>query len=395
MQAIATHKEGWNTERRSKFDELNGKVDQLEEDIKRAKTIERLDAEGRSFERSPRPAIGDGGAYASETRKNKLNRAWRSYMRDGYGALNAEQRDLLTTSDATGGALIPQDFMPELMNALKFYGPIATKVKQRITDGTGRPLKVSLGNDTANGLVLLGTEGNSTPQETDPAFSSTILNVDTVSGGLVKISFEELADSQFDMDSLIREYFAVRYGRGMETAVTTGKDSKGNVLPNQAAGGLLGVAEVGQTTTSLADGIGWDDLTAAYSALDPAYVNDQSTAWIMNSTTRSYLLGLKDGFGRPYFEPDPASDQPFNRLMGFPIVLNQAMPSMGASAAPILFGDLQRSYLLRTDGQPSVLRLNERYADTLEIGFFLWSRIGGISLNAGTNPLVSIKQAAS
>ena len=68
---------------------------------------------------------------------------------------------------------------------------------------------------------------------------------------------------------------------------------------------------------------------------------------------------------------------------------------MGASAIPILFGDLESAYMLRTDGQPSIIRLNERFADSLEVGFFLWSRVGGISLNAGVAPLVSIKQASS
>ena len=83
--------------------------------------------------------------------------------------------------------------------------------------------------------------------------------------------------------------------------------------------------------------------------------------------TRAYLLGLKDGFGRPYYTPDPSSDSPFSKLLGYDIVLNQSMPSPTAGAfsanqLPILFGDLERSYMLRTDGQPSILRLNERYA---------------------------------
>jgi HK97 family phage major capsid protein len=121
----------------------------------------------------------------------------------------------------------------------------------------------------------------------------------------------------------------------------------------------------------------------------------------MNSATRSYLIGLVDGFGRPYFQNDPGNSAPFNSIMGFPIVLNQSMvgPTAGVFAAnqvPILFGDLEKSYLLRTDGQPSILRLNERFADTLEVGFYLWTRIGGCSLaQSGVEPIVSLKIAAS
>jgi hypothetical protein len=54
---------------------------------------------------------------------------------------------------------------------------------------------------------------------------------------------------------------------------------------------------------------------------------------------------------------------------------------------------LEKSYLLRTDGAPSIIRLDERYAELLEVGFFMYTRIGGLSLAAGIAPLVSLKQA--
>jgi HK97 family phage major capsid protein len=400
MQAIAL--KGFTPESRAKFDAMQNDLDSTEAAI----TLEQRLKEARSFTRSPRPASTDGGgytaagAYGTEERKAELNKAFRSYFRTGQ--ITEEYRDLLTTSDATGGALVPEEFFPELTNALKYSGPIATKVKNRITDGTGRQLKVSLGNDTANGLTLLGTEGTSAPAETDPAFQSKILGSDTVTGGLVKVSFEEFADSNFSLDSLIREYFGLRYARGIEKAVTLGTDNSGTALPNFTTGGLVAAASLGTTTATLAAGIGWDDLTNTLNAVDPAYQNP-NTAWVMSSTTRNYLVGLKDNFGRPYFTPDPSGQKPFTQILGYDIVLNQSMPSYNsvapvANQTPILFGDLQRSYLLRTDGAPSIVRLNERYADTLEYGFFMWSRIGGTSLiptGATTTPLVSLKLAAA
>ena len=378
---------GFDATNRSAFDKMQREVDTLEADYNRVSAMESRDRELNSFERSPRPGISAGQI---EERRDQINRAFREYARTG----KLEARDLLTTSDATGGALIPQDFYPELTNAAKYYGPIALKVKQKVTNNNGAPMKVSLANDTANGLTLVATEGTSSPAETDPSFQSKLLGVDTVTGGLVKISFEEMADSSFNLDTAIRDYFGIRYGRGMEAAVTLGKDSAGTTLPNQSSGGLLGAATVGTTTATLAGGIAWTDIVNLFGSLDPAY-SGPNAAFVFNSNTRAYLLGQKDGFGRPYWTPDPTQDSPFGKLLGFDVVLNQAMPNMGASATPILFGDLQRAYLLRTDGAPSILRLNERYADTLEVGFFLYSRIGGLSLNAGVSPLVSLEQAAS
>lgn len=390
---------GFNAESRQKFDRIQKDVDQFEADASRLEAMEARASAERSFTPVPRPAsIGESviDRMSTEERTVKTKAAFKSYALRGIGGMTVEERDLITTG-ATGQAVIPQLFNPELIAALKYYGPTAQLVRQRVTDNNGAPIKVSLANDTANGLTLLSTEGTSSPAETDPAFQSSIVGVDTLTAGLVKISFQELEDSSFDLDTWIREAFGLRYARGLETAVTTGKDTSGTALPNQSSGGLAGVAVVGTTTSALANGIGWDDLTATYGAVDPAYSTPTKGRWVMNSSTRSYLLGLKDGFGRPYFVMDPANDAVFGRLAGFEVVINQAMPSMGANAVPILFGSLNDAYLLRTDGQPTILRLNERYADTLEVGFLLFTRAGGTTIVATSapNPLVSLKQAAS
>lgn len=380
MQELALA--GFNTESRASFDKMNARVEEIEQVV----AIESRLAESRSFVKSPRAGVG---ASIEGSERRALNKAFQTYMSTG------EVRDLLTTSDATGGAIIPQEFDVVLNNALKFYGPIASEVRQRFTDDGGRPLKVSLQNDTSNGLTLLSTEGTSSPAETDPVFSSKIVGTDTLTGGLVKVSIQEVQDAQFDLGKLLEENFALRYGRGLEKAVTLGTDSAGTTLPNQTSGGLLGAAPVGTTTTVLADGIGWDDLVATYSALDPAYLPNGK--WSMSSSTRSYLLGLKDGFGRPFFTPDPSGQRPFDNLLGYPIVLNQSMPATGAAnATPILFGDYKQAYLLRTESRPSIVFLKERYMDTLEYGYFLYTRTGGTSLIQSASPaVVKLKLAAS
>lgn len=400
MQAISL--KPWTTESRSAFDKMARTVEELEADEQRSQILESRN----HFEKSPRPgAVNSGAPRGAEEERSRVNKAFQQYaMRGSIHAVDAEYRDLLTTSDATGGALVPQMFSGILVDALKFYGATAQKVSQKVTDNKGVPMKISYSNDTANGLTLLGTEGSSSPSETDPAFVSVILGVDTVTGGLVKVSFQELEDSSFDLDSFIRDKFSIRYARGLEQAVTLGTASGSTTLPNQSSGGLLGISPVGTTTASVAAGVSWDDLTALFGSVDPAYSIPGKASFLMNSNTRAYLLGQKDGFGRPYWTPDPSSDGPFDRLLGYDVVLNQSMPgptagAFSANQTPILFGDLSKAYLLRTDGQPSILRLNERYADTLEVGFFMWSRVGGVSLwspqSSAPSPMNSLKIAAS
>lgn len=397
MQALAMA--GFTAESRAKFDAMDRDVQSQEADAQRLESIESRTSIAPVVNRSHRPA-GQPGAGVTPDAQSETRAAFKQFFRSGKAGLSMEQRDLVTTSDATGGALIPQLYDSTLYSAMKYYGPIAELLKRKVTDNSGAVIKIALVDDTENGLQLIdaepspavGTSGGLI--ETDPGFTSKLLGVDTVSCGLVRVSVQELEDSNFDLDSLIRDQFAVRYARGLEKAVTLGVDTNGTTLPNNP--GFAAALPVGTTTTVLANGIGWDDLTNLYGSLDPAYTNPQKAVWQFNSLTRSYLVGLKDGFGRPLFMPDPSDDAPFSRIMGFNVALNQALPNMGASAKPIIFGD-PSTFMLRTDGAPSVVRLNERFMDTLEVGFFLYGRIGSTSLirSGAPNGMTALQQAAS
>jgi HK97 family phage major capsid protein len=399
MQALATG-ESFDAEKRSQFDAMNTDVATLETDITRLEAVEKFDAEQRSAPRPNRDQPGapiEGDTDSPEVRNAKEKRAFEQYIRLGNAGMDAESRSFLRenrdittgTSGANGGALIPQLFHPVLTDALKFYGPIATLVGQKRTTG-GQPLKIALDNDTGNTLTVLG-EATSV-SEVDPTFTSQILSTDTVTTGVVKITLQELADSYFDIESWLRTKFGQRYGRGLESMITGGNSSNVASLIASAHSGAT-AAGSGASGATGANSIGYDDITAMFTALDPAYI--ANATWLMNSATRGFLLGVKDGFGRPLFIPNPSSGA-FDTLLGRPVVLDQALPNIAASAVgTVLFGDFAQGYLFRTDGDLSIVRLSERYMDTLEIGFIGYSRIGGISTDAGTHPIIKLTQAAS
>jgi HK97 family phage major capsid protein len=101
-------------------------------------------------------------------------------------------------------------------------------------------------------------------------------------------------------------------------------------------------------------------------------------------------MGLKDTLGRPIFIPNPSSGV-LDQLFGRPIVLNQQLPSAYvAGNTGILYGDFSEGYLLRTDGDLSIRRLDERFADSLEVGFIAYARVGGHSTDAGTHPILTL-----
>jgi HK97 family phage major capsid protein len=412
MQALAAG-ENFTAEKRTQFDTMNADLAIVDADITRLQGLEARAAElakvvpinraqpGADLEEG---ATGDAATQAEE-RKKKEKRAFEQYIRFGHSGVDQElrsfiQHDTRTTgrrenrdiTTTTGATMVPQDFYPVLTDALKYYGPISQIVGQKRTTG-GAPLKIALDNDTGNSLTILGETVAVT--EVDPTFSGFILSTDTVTTGVVKITLQELQDSYFDLDSWIRTKFGQRLGRGYEAQITNGNGSN---VASLIAGATLGATATGNNGTTGATGtgansIGYDDIVALYTALDPAYIGNAT--WTMNSLVRGFLLGVKDGFGRPLFIPNPSSGS-FDMLLGRPVVLDQAQPNIAASAVgTVLFGDMQQGYLFRTDGDISILRLNERFADTLEVGFIGYSRIGGASMDAGTHPIVKLAQSAS
>jgi HK97 family phage major capsid protein len=400
MSALATA-EVYGAEQRSQFDAMNADVAIHEGDIARLEITEKFEAEQRSAQRPNRNQPGapiEGDNTSVEERNKNEKRAFESYIKHGNAGMPAEQRshlrenrDITTgTSGANGGALVPQLFHPVLTDALKFYGPVSTLVGQKRTTG-GQPLKIALDNDTANSLTILGE--TVAVSEVDPAFASQILSTDTVTTGIVKITLQELADSYFDIESWLRTKFGQRYGRGLEAQITSGNGSNVASLITSAHAGATALGNTLESGATGANSIGYDDVVALFTALDPAYI--ANATWMMNSATRGFLMGVKDGFGRPLFIPNPTSGA-FDTLLGRPVVLNQALPNIGASAAgTILFGDLAQGYLFRTDGDLSIVRLSERFMDTLEVGFIGYARIGGISMDAGTHPIQKLTQSAS
>jgi HK97 family phage major capsid protein len=131
------------------------------------------------------------------------------------------------------------------------------------------------------------------------------------------------------------------------------------------------------------------DVAALYGSLDPAYVSNAS--WTMNSATRALFLGATDNYGRPLYVPSVNTDQ-LDMILGRTVVINQYQPNVAAGVTgSVLFGDLKEGYTLRTVGDLSIVRLNERYIDTGEVGFIGFARVGGYATDAGTHPIVALK----
>jgi HK97 family phage major capsid protein len=354
-------------EQRTKATAILADVDALDADIAILERTAAFDAEQRSLPSNrPNPA-------ATEERSALEKRAFADFIR--FGTM-PEQRDLLTTS-ASGAAIIPQAYAPEIISAQKAWGGLYNSVKLWKTEN-GAPMKTSLVNDVTNVMSPV-TEGTA-PTGTDPSATSILISTDEIQG-LVKVSLAELQDASFSVEQFLRDAFGPRYFRGVTNLMVAGSSS-GNV------GSIVTPYATNQVTTSAVGTLAYADLVAAYGKLDPAY--EPNASWVFNSTTRAALMGVVDTLGRPLFIPSPNAGA-FDTLLGRPVVISQAHANVATGATAAQFGDLSAGYKLRVVNPGlTVVRLNERYMDALEIGFVAYARVGGAATNAGTPAIVNI-----
>jgi HK97 family phage major capsid protein len=106
---------------------------------------------------------------------------------------------------------------------------------------------------------------------------------------------------------------------------------------------------------------------------------------MFNDAMLKTIKKLVDGNGRPLWQPGLSASFEVGaapQLMGgyrptildHPYILNQDMAPPAAGQYSILFGDMSRFKVRKVGEGYSLMRLTERYADYLQLGFVLWGR---------------------
>lgn len=358
--------ESATAEQRAKATAIITEVDALDIDIRTAERVAAFEEEQRNaLNTATRPS-----PTSAEERNVEERDALRHYMKTG------EKRDILTSGN-TGGALIPQSFAPEIVEAQKAWGGLYNIVSVWETEN-GSPMKTSLVN--ATGTLMVPTAEGVAPGTNDPTATSITISTEDVEG-MIKVSLDELQDAAFDLDAFIKNVFGSGYFRSLSNLIVTGSTS-GNIQS------VVTGYSANKVTSAATGAVAYADLVSTYAALDPGYL--QNASWVMNSATRANLMGLVDTLGRPLFIPAPTAGA-FDTLLGRPVVLSQGHDSVAASKTPIQFGDFNAGYKLRSVKPGlSLIRINGDMSNPGMVGFYARARVGGAVTNAGTAAIVNL-----
>ncbi|MEW9274405.1 phage major capsid protein [Gluconobacter oxydans] len=362
-------------EQNAQFDAMMAEADELKARIDRIETAEAAEAElaGQIAARGEHEGRGADEQRDRETQEVRVFGAW---LRGGMDNLSGEDRVFAlnqarlgtefraaqsTQTGQAGGYLVPPLFADQLLVALKSYFT-ALNLFDEIQTATGAPLPWPTNDDTASRAKIIGE--NTTIGTSDLKFGISSVLAYLYATDAVLVPWTLMQDSFLDLDAFLRTALATRFGRTLADDLTNGT---GTNMPQ----GVCTAAGVGFTTGTV--DIGYDDIIELIHSVDPAY--RQGATFMFNDGVHKVLRKLKDLEGRPLWSPAVAAGAP-DTFAGYAMNINQSMPGVGAGNKAMLFGNFQ-NYKFRNVKGMSVVRLNERYADSLQTAFFGYGRYGG------------------
>jgi HK97 family phage major capsid protein len=304
-----------------------------------------------------------------------------------------EKRALSTTGD--GQTLVPVGFQKEIATYMKFYGGLRYCARV-VTTATGNELQWPTMVDSSNGEQS-GTWNagqwvaeNASNSEVEATFNNVVLYTDLLDSGLCLVPVQLMQDADFSVEGVLAEAFGKRLGRGSANAYMNGNGLRISGLltdittdPGTTGGNevlALGAnANSGNSGDTEINSIGSEDLVNLIQAVDPAYRNSPSAGFIANQATWDKLRMQLDKYGRPLWNASLASAEP-DKIYGYNFFVDQSLPTIAASATGVaVFGDLSQ-YIIRDALGITMVRFNELFMQSHQIGFAAYLRTFGKTL---------------
>lgn len=364
-----------SAEERAAWDAAEADLTAASEDVERMERAARLDAVQRDHVVAAR---GGEEPERPEDREAEQDAAYRDafaqYTRYGMNGVSPEQRQLLmsnqteiragaTSPGSAGGYFIPTETVNRITETMKAFGGLLGAANV-ITTASGNPLNWPTNNDTSNVGAILAENAQITEQ--DVTLGQKSLGAYTYTSKLVRISLQLLQDNVFNMESWLTGKLGERIGRAVAAHLVTGTgSSQPEGLFTNATAGKTGAS--GQVTA-----VTYDDLVDLQHSIDVAYRT--AAQWVTSDAGLKVVRKLKDADGRPLWEPSVQAGVP-STILGHSVLIDNGVPVPAASAKSIGFGDINAAYVVRQVSGGQLMRLDERYADYLQVGFFGFMRL--------------------
>jgi HK97 family phage major capsid protein len=318
-----------------RFDAYHGQVEGM------ASTIRELETRLSQTEtRIARPGAFGGAALASPWRSQGAE-GLKQFLRLGTKALNSG-------AGQDGGFAIAEELYPSIVDQMIPSNPMRQIC--RVVRASSSDYKLVIGRrGSTSGWIA---EGAARTETNTPLMGEVAPTFGTVYA-YPQGTEESFHAANFDLEQWLQLNVADELGTQENLAFTTGNGT------NRPTGFLSGPTPV--VTGDATRAFGTLQYTPSGAAADFAASNPsdallamlyslaapyrQGASWLMNSNTASRIRRFKNAQGDYLWQPSAALGQP-ESLMGYPVLVNEAMPDVAANAFPLAFGHFERGYLI-------------------------------------------------
>ena len=367
------------------YERMEGDLDALDN---RIDALERAAERGDRYSQgiTPPAAILGGGSDADEDADDRaFESAFRNFLKVGVNDLDPEERAIMRAqfsrienaaavgTGGAGGYTVPAAFRDKFVEVQKQFGTMLREAEVIETD-TGANLPWPTNDDTGNVGAILAE--NTAVTEQDFTFGTAALDAYMYTSKMVRASLQFLQDTMLP-EAWLAKKLGERVGRILSQHFTTGTGT------NQPDGIVTsaGVGVTGAGSFATTGGISGDNLLDLIESVDDAYLASGNAKFMIHQTVRKAVRKLKGTDGQYLWQPGLQAGVP-NMLSGYPVVINNDMAALAQGSKSALFGDIRQAYVVRIVKGLQVLRLTERYADYLQVGFLAFERADGTMQDA-------------
>ena len=305
-------------------------------------------------------------------------KAFNAYLRsgddDGLRGLVLEGKAMSSAVAADGGYLVDPQTADRIQSMLLSTSSLRSVANVVQVEATSFDVIVDR-SEVGSGWA---TETAATTETATPVIERISVKLHELAA-MPKASQRLLDDSAFDVEGWLAEKIATRFTRAEAAAFINGDGvdkPKGILLPAKVANaswtwGAIGYVPTGAAadfaTTNAADCI----VNLVY-ALGADY--RANATFVMNSKTVGAVRKMKDADGRFLWSDGLAAGEP-SRLMGYPVLVCEDMPDVGANSYPLAFGDFRAAYTIAE--RPDLRILRDPFSAKPNVLFYANKRVGG------------------
>ncbi len=329
-----------------------------------------LDRKQMSF---GRPALATSAEVEVPHKK-----AFAAYLRsgddDGLRGLVLDGKAMSTAVAADGGYLVdPQtaDTIRSMLTSTSSLRALANVVQVEATSFDVLIDRSEVGSGWA-------TETGATAETGTPTIERISIKLHELSA-MPKASQRLLDDSAFDVEGWLAGKIATRFIRAEAAAFINGDGvdkPKGILLPAKVANAAWAWGSLGYIPTGAAADFATSNASDCIVNLVYALGADYRAngAFLMNSKTAGAVRKMKDADGRFMWGDSLQAGEPA-RLMGYPVLICEDMPDVGANTYPIAFGDFAAGYTVAE--RPDLRILRDPFSAKPNVLFYANKRVGG------------------